>query len=66
MRNSLFVTTSAVYYKDKVFTDDECLLDTIKDTVQCITCLPIKPNNMINIMCVLFFCDECPELNIPD
>ena len=30
-RNSLFSTTSAAHYKDKVFPDGECLHATIKD-----------------------------------
>ena len=41
-RNSLFITTSARHYKDKVFEDGECLHATIKDAYQCITSLPIK------------------------
>ena len=44
----------------------ECLHATIKDAAQCITCLSIKPNNMIHIKCALGVCDECPEYNIPD
>ena len=62
--NSLFSTTSAAHYKNKVFPDGECLHDTIKDADQCITCISIKPNNMILIKCALYFCDEYPEYNI--
>ena len=49
-----------------MFPDGEFLHDTIKDAAQCITYLPIKPNNMININCDLCFCYECPEYNIPN
>ena len=56
--NSLFITTSDPHYKDKVFPDCECLHATIKYTTQCITCLPNKPNHMININFTLVFCDE--------
>ena len=63
--NSLFSTKIDANYKDKVFPDGECLHTTIKDAVECITCLPIKPKNMIRIKCALGFCDECPEYNIP-
>ena len=47
--NSLFSTTSAAHYKDKVFPDGEFLHATIKDAAQCITCISIKPNNMIHV-----------------
>ena len=57
-QNSLFSTTSDSYYNNKVFIDGECLHATIKDAAQCITCLPIKANNIINIKCDLGFCDE--------
>ena len=53
--NSLFITTSVEYYKDKVFPDGECLHATIKNAAQFITCLTIKPNNIINIKCDLVF-----------
>ena len=59
--NSLFGTTSAAHYKDKLFTDDEFLHATIKDTDQCITCLPIKPNKMTYIKCDLDFRDAFPN-----
>ena len=54
-RTSFFCTTSASHYKDIVFPDDECLHATIKDAAQCITCLSIKPNNMIHIKFDLVF-----------
>ena len=57
--NSLFITTSAARYKYKVFPDGNFLHDTIKGSSQSITCIPIKPNNMINIKCDMGFCDEC-------
>ena len=44
----------------------ECLHATIKDTAQCITCLPIKSKNITNIKCALGFCDEYLEYNICD
>ena len=40
-RNSLFSTTGAEPYKDKVFPVGECLHATIKGDNQCITCIPI-------------------------
>ena len=48
-----------------MFPDGGCLHNTIKNAAQCITCLPIKPNNIINIKCDLFF-DNSPEYNITD
>ena len=56
-RNSLFSTTSAAHYKDKLFLYGEFLYSTIKYYDWCITCLPIKPNNIIHIKCALCFCD---------
>ena len=64
--NSLFSTTIDAYYKDMVFPCGECLHATIKDTAQCITCLPIKSKNITNIKCALGFCDEYLEYNICD
>ena len=64
--NSIFSTKCDAYYKDKIFLSCECLHATIKDAPQCISCLPIKPNNMLYIKCDLSFCDECPEYNIFD
>ena len=40
--------------KDKVFPYGECLDATIKDAYQCIICITIKLNNMINIKCDSF------------
>ena len=48
-----FSSTCAADYKDKVLPYDECLHDTIKYSSQCINCLTIKPNNMIDINCGL-------------
>ena len=62
----LFSTTSAAIYKDKLFQDGKWLHATIKDAAQCITCIPIKQKNMINIKCDFSFCDECTDYNIPD
>ena len=59
--NRLFSTKSDECYKDKAFTDGEFLHATIKYAAQCITCLPIKPKNMINIKCDLGLCDRCLE-----
>ena len=53
--NILFSTTSAANYKDKVFTYVECLHDTIKYAAHFITCLHVKPNNIIHIKCDLGF-----------
>ena len=53
--NSLFITTSAAHYKDKLFPDGKCLHATIKYSDRCITCIPIKPKNMIHIKCALNF-----------
>ena len=64
--NSLFITKSAAHYKDKLFPYGEFLHATIKYAAQCITCLPIKPNNMIPIKFSLGFYDEFPEYNIPN
>ena len=61
MRNSLFSTKSDAHYKDKVFPDAECLHATTNDAAQQITCLNIKPKNMISINFDLDFCDERPE-----
>ena len=47
--NRLFSTTIYVPYKNKVFLYNECLHANIKYAAQCITCIPIKPNNMIYI-----------------
>ena len=49
-----------------MFTYGEFLYATIKDAAQCISYIPIKPKNMINIKCTLWFCDECTENNILD
>ena len=59
--NSEFITTSSTNDKDKVFPDGECLHATIKDADQCISCTPIKLNNIIHIKRDLFFCDNCPD-----
>ena len=66
IRNFLYSTTSAAHYKYKVFSDGEYIHATIKDPDRCITYLPIKPKNMIHIMCDLGFCDECTGYNITD
>ena len=65
-QNSVFITKSAEHYKDIVFTYGNWLHATIKDADQCITCLLMKPNNMIHIKYALGFCGACPECNIPD
>ena len=49
-----------------MFSDGECLHAAIKYSYWCITCLPIKQNNMIHIKCDLGFFVECPEYIIPD
>ena len=49
-----------------MFTDGEYLHATTKDSAQFITCITIKPNNVIYIKCALGFCYECPECNKPD
>ena len=54
-RNCLFITTIDAHYKDIVFLYGEYLHATIKNSAQCITFLPIKPNNMIHIKCALSF-----------
>ena len=64
--NSLFCTKSASHYKDKMFPYGEFLHATIKDADQCITCLTIKPQNMIHIKCDLGFCYVFTEYNITD
>ena len=66
IRNSLFSTTSAAHYKDKVFLDGEFLHATIKYAAQCITYITNKPKNMIHIKCALGFCDEFPGYIIPN
>ena len=55
--NSLFSTKSAAYYKDILLPNVEYLYTTIKDAVQSITYLPIKPKSMVNIKHTLGFCD---------
>ena len=52
---------SDVHDKDKVFPDGEYLHATIKDTDQCITCLPIELDKVIHIKCDLGFFDECND-----
>ena len=37
-----------------------------KNVGQCISCTNIKPNNIINTKCYLYFCDECTKHIIPD
>ena len=49
-----------------MFTYGECLHATSKEADHYIACIPVKPNNMINIKCALGFCDECNEYNIID
>ena len=41
--NSAYSTKSDAHYKEKVFTDCECLHATIKDSAQYTPCTPIKP-----------------------
>ena len=52
--NSLFSTTSAAHYKDKLFPGGEFLYATVKYATQCTACLPIKPENIINIKCAFY------------
>ena len=59
--NSLFSTTSAEHYKDTNFPVGECLHANIKDAAQCITCITIKQNVMINIKRALGFWYEFTE-----
>ena len=47
-----------------MFPHGECLHATIKYAAQCITCIHIKPRNIIHIKCDVGFCYECPEYNI--
>ena len=61
IRNSLFSYTIAAHYKEKFFPYGEFLNDTIKDADHCITCIPIKPKNVIHIKFSLGFCDKFPE-----
>ena len=49
--NISFSNTRGANNKDAVFPDGECLHATIKDAAKCITYIPVKPNNMINIKC---------------
>ena len=62
--NSLFSNTSATHHKDKMFPGGECLHATIKYADNCITCILIKPNNIIHIKCASGFCDEYTDYNI--
>ena len=41
------------------------LHSNIKDADECITCLPIKSNNLFHINCALVF-NECLDYNIPN
>ena len=50
-RNSLFITTSAAHYKEKLFPYGEFLHDTIKDAAQYISCNNIQPKNTIIMKC---------------
>ena len=61
MCNSLFSTKNTAHYKGVVFPGVECLYANIKDDAWCITCLLIKPKNMIHIKGALVFCGEFPE-----
>ena len=63
--SSLFIITSSAHNKDKI-SDGEVLHDTIKYADQCITCNPIKIENMINIKYDLGFCDKRSEYIILD
>ena len=65
-RNSVFSTTSAAHYKDKLFPDGDFLHAAIKDAARCISCTPIKPNIIINMNCDLGFYDEFTKYIIPD
>ena len=49
-----------------MFADGGCLHATIKDADQYITCLHIKPKNMIHINFTLWFYYEFSECNIPN
>ena len=49
-----------------LFLCGECLHATIKDNAQCVTCLPIKSKNTMNINCSSGFYDKYPEYNIRD
>ena len=51
----------AAHYKEKVFPYGEFLRATTKDASHCISCTPIKPNNIIHIKCALGFCDDFPK-----
>ena len=54
----LFSTISTAHYKDIVFPDIEYLNATIKYAAHCITCLPIKPDNIIHIECDSIYLNE--------
>ena len=55
--NSLFITTRDALNKNRLFSGGEILHATDKDAAQCISCIPIKPKDMIRIKCDMFFCD---------
>ena len=63
---SIFYTTGDSHYKEKVFPDGQLLHVTIKDAAQCISCTPIKPNNIIYMKWALGFFDEFIDYIIPD
>ena len=46
---SVFSTTSTEYYKQKLFPGGEILHAAIKDVAHCISCTPVKPNNIMHI-----------------
>ena len=54
-RTISYRTKSVAQYKDKMFTDGECLHDVIKYAAQLISCTPIKAKNIINMKCALSF-----------
>ena len=64
--NSLFSTTSAAHYKDKLFPDSDFLHAAIKDAARCISCNLIKPKIITHMKCDLGFYDEFTKYIIPD
>ena len=53
-RNSAYITTSAVYFKEISPPDSDFLHTTIKYAAQSITFTTIRPNNIIIMMCFGF------------
>ena len=65
-QNNAYSNTSYSYYKEKLFPGGDCLHDNIKYADQYISFTHIKPENIINMKCDLYFCGEYHKYIITD